>query len=447
MTGVANSKRVTIFTTFADISEAYSLNRVVQDQLRMLLDHDYLPSVIVAESFTPKGIYADPRVTLKHIPNVPVHNEVKKDETFEQDVKALEVALEEVLKDTDVVLTHDIVYQNACLKHNFAARRIADKYPNLKWLHWIHSATSPVTLANLRPYFGDEYLQLVTKPFPNSYYIYFNYYSVPRIAQNFGVAEDLVRVIHHPSDVADVLGLSQDVACLVKDKNLLSADVICIYPIRLDRGKQVEMVIKTIACLKELDLKVRLIVVDFHSTGGDKLTYRDELKNTAIDWGLNQEELIWTSEYKPEWAAEIPHTDVSALMRLSNVFIMPSVSESYSLITQEAGMNKCIVVLNQDFPPFRDIFGPNAIYRKYSSNIDVMTGLDGDTKTEYGPNNLTAEERKVHERRYHLETAGMIAAKLRSYKDQALSTYLRQRRNLDFIFQHELQPLLYEEIK
>jgi len=445
MEGVSNPKRVCIFTTFADISEAYSLNRVVQDQLKMLLDHGYTPSVIVAESFVPSGVYADPRITLKHIPNVPVHNEVKKDPSFDEDVAALETALESVLKDVDVVLTHDVIYQNAALKHNFAARKVAAKFPNLRWLHWIHSATSPVTLANLRPYFSDEYLNLVTTPFPNSFYIFFNYYSVPRVAKNFGVPESIVKVVPHPSDMQEVYSLSDNVYKIARERGFFQADVVCIYPIRLDRGKQVEMVIKTIACLKDFQLSVRLLVIDFHSTGGDKITYRDELKNIAIDWGLNSDEILWASELKEEWRAEIPHSDVMGFMRMSNVFIMPSVSESYSLVTQEAALNKCVVVLNQDFPPFRDIFGPSAIFRKYSSNMDVMADLpdsNGNTITRYGPNEVSDDERKSFEEKYHIATAGMIATELKN-KNLALSTRLRQLRNLDYVFEHELQPLFF----
>src|SRR3990167_4917561 len=439
------SKKVCIFTTFSEISEAYSLNRIVQDQLKMLLSHGYSPTVIVAESFEPAGIYADSRVTLKRIPNVPVYNEVKKDESFDDDVKKLEVALTNILKDVDVVITHDVIYQNAALKHNLAARKVADGLPGLKWLHWIHSATSPVTLANLKPIFGDQYLEVITKPFPNSFYVFFNYYSVPRVAQNFGVPQEIVRVVHHPSDLQAVFGLSEDVARLVSDKKIYSADAICVYPIRLDRGKQVQMVIKTMAMLKEFELSVKVIIVDFHSTGGDKVTYRDELKNLAIDWGLNSDEIIWTSEVKEQWNVEIPHEDVMGLMRMSNVFIMPSVSESYSLITQEAGLNKCVVVLNQDFAPFRDIFGANAIYRQYSANIG-FNGQDGNVNTEYGPGDAYPEERATYEKNYHKDTAGMILSQLKNNKNLALSIFLRKYRNLDFIFKHELEPLFMEKV-
>jgi len=443
MEGTQSSKQVVIFTSFSEISEAYSLNRVVQDQIKMLLRNGYKPTVIVQDSFQPAQWYAHPDVTIEKIPSVPCHNEVKKDPTFEEDVKAISARLDAILKDKDVVLTHDIVYQPAALKHNFAARKIAENHPKIKWLHWIHSATSPVTLGALRPHFNDEYLGLINKQFPNSYYIFFNDYSKPRIAENFGVSQEVVKTIHHPTDIFAFLGISDEVADVCTKKKILSADAVCTYPIRLDRGKQVEYVIKTMAMLKEFDLSVRIVIIDFHSTGGDKLTYRDMLKNLAIDWGLNAQEITFTSEAREEWQVEVPNHVVRDFQLLSNVFVMPSVSESYSLVTQEAALTKQVVVLNQDFPPFRDIFGANAIFRKYSSAVDILTGMDGRTNTSYGPNDVSDEERKTYEKRYHQETAGLIAARLK-HPEMALAARLRKERNLDYVFKHELEPLLYE---
>jgi len=230
---------------------------------------------------------------------------------------------------------------------------------------------------------------------------------------------------------------------LVMDKNMLTADAIAVYPIRLDRGKQVEIVIKIMAQLKKLNYTVRVIIVDFHSTGGDKVTYREELKKIGIDWGLNDFDLTFTSEFHESWRTSVPRKVVHDLFELSNVFIMPSVSESYSLITQEAALTKQVVVLNFDFPPFRDIFGENAIFRKYSSNVDIMNAQDGNTETKYGPANVSNDERKKWERDYHYTTAGMIASRLK-HPELALATRLRKERNLDYVFSHELEPLLYE---
>lgn len=444
------TKRVAIFTNFGDYQQAYSLTRVVRDQIKMLVTHGYKPTVIVNESFEPQDMYAHPDVTIFRLPNIPVSNDIEKDPTFEADVNAIAKGLERLAPDVDVIITHDVVYQPACLKHNFAARRVAAKFPQIKWLHWIHSATPPVTFGRLVGIFGDDYVNLVRKPFPNSKYVYFNDFSVPSVASNFDISQEEVRVVHHPTDIVGFLGISPQVEELVEKKHLLEADAICIYPIRLDRGKQVQMVIRTMAMLKKLGTSVRVVIVDFHSTGGDKVTYRDDLKQIGIDYGLNSDELTFTSEFNKEWRNELPYAHVRDLMLLSNVFIMPSVSESYSLITQEAGILKNVVVLNYDFPPFRDIFGSNAIFRKYSSNFDVMadpteamTSETSRTTTEYGPNGAPADARRKYEEDYHSDTAKMISARL-NHPEMKLSTFLRKHRNLDYIFKRELEPLFWE---
>jgi len=444
MDGVSlSTKNIAIFTTFTSADEAYSLNRVTIDQLKMLLRNGYKVKVIVAEGFQPKGIYTDPNVKIETIPNVPVHNEVKKDETFAEDVEKLYNALKIILQGADIVITHDIIYQNAALKHNMAARKLAQEVPSIRWLHWIHSATSPYTLVTLRNYFEDKYLEVMAKPFPNSFYIYFNDWSVPRIAQNFSVPESSVKVVHHPSDVYEILDIGDEVREISEKYNFLKADAIAVYPVRLDRGKQVEFVIKTMASLKNHDMSVRVVVVDFHSTAGDKVTYRDNLRQVGIDYKLAEGELLFTSDLKPEWKYEIPHTCVLDFMALSNVFVMPSVSESYSLVTQEAGMQGKVVVVNKDFPPFRDIFGKNIIERKFSSNVDILTGQDGFTKTAYGPNDVAPEQRLHYEKKYHYETAGLIKAKLLDGGPMELAMFLRKERNLQHVFKNELEPLFY----
>jgi glycosyltransferase involved in cell wall biosynthesis len=424
-------KSVAILTTFSSYSEAYSLNRVVMNQIRMLVDNGYKPVVIVGTHFIPVQDYADSRVVIKRIADVPVFNEVKQDASFDQDVQALDRDISTALDGIDVVLTHDVIYQPAAVKHLVACKRIAARNPKLRWLHWIHSATSPYTLANLRPLFVDEYAKIIGEKFPNSFYVFFNHYSIPRVAQNFKVDDGDVKVVHHPTDIKSFYKLETESWELIKRKNFLSADVICTYAIRLDRGKQVEKVIKTIAAFKRLGKSVRLMIFDFHSTGGDKVTYRNECKKMATEWGLTEQEITWSSEAKSSWNVEVPYQIVADFFRISNVFVMPSVSESYSLITQEAGLSGVAMVINKDFPPFRDIFGwcPHEI--PFSSNIDKMTGLDGDTTTTVN-----------NEPQFYLDAAKMLNYELENDRTLHLKTFLRRDRNLDAIFKNELEPLI-----
>ena len=443
---------VTIFTNFTNYDPAYSLIRVAKDQIKMLKRHGYEVSVIVAESFVPHGVFSED--ILEKIPNVPCHNEVKKDPTFEEDVTAIEKRLEAIFKKrkTKVCITQDIVYKPSELKHQMALRRLLDKKPSdITFLHWINSATPPITLNNLMGVFKDEYLKVFEKPISNSYYVFFNDISKDMIAKNFNVGTDRVRIVHHPSDLDEVYGVNDsNLSRFISKREVYQADAICVYPIRLDRGKQVQFPIKTMAKVKELGMDVRMIVVDFHSSGGDKVTYRDELKQMALDWGLTPKEIAFTSDFCNEWKVNVPHEVVLSLFRMSNVFIMSSVSESYSLITQEAALNKNLIVLNQDFPPFRDIFGKDAIFRKYSSNWDIMAGYDeanrdgSHTETKYGPGNISdAERERTHEPAYHKQTAAQIVDKLKNDIEMAMGIRIRKERNLDYVFKNELEQLLY----
>ena len=440
-------KKICIATNFNSADPAYSLNRVTQDQIKMLVDAGIKPVVIVSEHFKPIEAYK--LAEIRKIPAVNCHNSIKKDDTFDADVTKLAEAFEKHLADIDIVISHDFVYQPAALKHNIACRKVAQKHPEKRWLHWIHSATPPFTLATLRPFFQEEYLKIMEKPFPNSFYIAFNNISTESLARNFNVGPENVKVVPHPIDLAAYYGFDEVMTKLFKEKELGMADAICAYPIRLDRGKQVEYVIKTMAELKKFNMKVKCIVIDFHSTGGDKVTYREELKNLGIDLKLTPNELIFTSEFDEKWKTRVPWEQVCKLLQFSNVYIHPSRSETYSLTTQEAAAGGAVVVLNQDFPPYRDIYGPNAIYKKYSSNWNVIADLadaynkDSQTNTNYGPNDAPEFSRKDFETQYHHGTAAKIAYHLRYDPSLALQSKIRMERSLKAVFRNHLEPLIY----
>jgi len=115
-----------------------------------------------------------------------------------------------------------------------------------------------------------------------------------------GYEEDQIRVVNHATDIPrffDFHPLSQKLC----DKfDILSADIIGCYPLRLDRGKQPEYVIKIFKALKENECKVRLLIIDFHSTGGDKVAYREELIRLRDNLGLSPSEVIFTSQVEQE---------------------------------------------------------------------------------------------------------------------------------------------------
>ena len=420
-------KKVGIFTTFLSYDRAYSLCGVAAGQIKMFLANGYKPIVIVTDAFKDDNVYPFSEVELRKIPVVFCSNEGKLPDNYQEDEKKLKASLREVIKDLNVVITHDIIYQPAHLIHNIVSRELALEFPNIKWLHWIHSATSHSVLCNKQ-----EVRDKICQRFPNSLLIYPNTYDIPRVARNYNVEEDEVKCVNHPIDVCGYLGFQDITKKLIEEKNILNADVIGTYPLRLDRGKQPHIVINVFNQLKKMGKKVCLIIADFHSTGGDKVTYRNEMINKLVEMGLNDNEIIFTSQYDKSLELSCPREMIRDLMLLSNVFILPSRSETYSLIAQEAMLCNNFVILNQDFPPFRSIYKSYPKYFQFSSNINAITGYDGDTNTKY--DNPEA---------YWSDIAKYIVYELANNRILAANTMIRKERNIKAVFKNQLEPLLY----
>jgi len=417
-------KTVAILTDFGFPDPTYSLNIIAEEQLGMLHRAGYEPVGIVDAGFEPERNWN--YAGLRFLPHVRKSNEVEFYDGWEESVATLRVAFEEVLDGVDVVITHDLVYQASMLWHNFAARQWAKDHTAV-WLNWVHSAPpSPVWRG------ADERLSPVQRHFPRSKTVYPNAYDVPRVALAFHCEQDDVAVVPHPTDVCGYLGFQEVTARLVREKDLLSADAIFVYPVRLDRGKQVEYVLRTAAALKRLKRSVRVVVVDFHSTGGDKVVYREDLKRLGIDLGLNSAEVTFTSEFDESLRLNAPREMVRDLMLLCNVFVMPSGSETYSLVVQEAGLCGAFLVLNRDFPPMRSVYGPHAAYYQFSSNVNALTGMDGETTTKYSDTDD-----------YFRCVALRVAYELENNHVLAQQRRIRQTRNPTAIFKKYIEPLFY----
>lgn len=418
-------KQVALLTDFAQPDSSYSLCIVAEEQLRMLLDHGYQPVAVVEQGFQPDRVWGE--VELRYLPPGEMkNNRYHFPDGWQAETRRLYEGLGPALEGVEIVITHDLIYQNSQLFHNLAARQYARENSEVKWLHWIHSATaSPIYQKNEHG-LGEH--------FPNSLIVFPNEYSRRRVAINFRCEVDQVVHVPHSTDLVNFLGFHPLTKQLIREYDLLSPEALFVYPARLDRGKQVEFVIRTAAEYKRLGRSVACVVVDFHSASDDpkddKYRYRQELQQLAVDRGLDEFELLFTSQVHPDLKVSAPREVVRDLMLLCNVYMHPSVSETYSLTTQEAGLCGAFLVLNFDFPPMRQIYGEKAAYYKFSSAMDAMQNLDGSTTTEYG---------NVDD--YCHDIALRVAYELEHNHVLAQRTRIRRERNPAYVFKKYLEPL------
>ena len=427
-------KRAVVITTFVSYLEAFSLCGVVATHLKALIDAGYTPSLVACQGFEADGIFAHPALRRHLMPVASLRGEddaVQKPARFRDDVEAIKAALRPVLAQADVALTHDVVYLPTDLTYNVACRALAEELPHLRWLHWIHSAPEAH-----RSFPEADPRRARFSPFPNSQIVYPNAYDVPRVAQQYAMPERDVRVVPHALDYEALFAFHPLTCALVERFDLYAPDIFAIYPIRLDRGKQAEKLVRLFAALKQTGRSVRLLVVNFHSTGAHFIAYRDEIRKEAAGLGLSDEEVIFTNRIDAlpgidtqdlhAYRIEFPRKVVLDLFHLTNVYVHPSASETYSLVCQEAAACGNLLFLNDDFPPMRELYGAAAKYVKFSSSLFTTT---------YTPNETAYYADVARQMLYHLQSEHTIQQKTR----------LRQTRNLQTVFRTHLEPLLYME--
>ena len=364
--------KVGILTDFINHDPAYSLCGVVLNQLKMLRMTHIPVEVTVFVRADPNvfteayGSYSDRIVQLN--PGKTGSNTV--DVTNESDAEIEDLYDQFILQfnGIDVMLTHDLIYQANMWKYHVAARRYAAEHP-MRWLHWIHSSTA----WDVKGQTGKFEKELEGK-FPNAKLVAFHDEEINRKGTMYGYERDEIVVIPNPLDV--MADYHEDAQRILRQTDFWKAELIAVYPARLDRGKQIEVVCEIFRELRNSHWDARVIVVDFHSTAGDKAVYRHELKDKYSDF------LYFTSDLEG-LSYHVLHQAVMDLFDYADVFIHPSRSEADPLTVPEAMWKGNLLVLNFDLPLMRQWQG-QAIMGKFSSNIDVNSGMPGETNTEYG---------------------------------------------------------------
>lgn len=321
--------RVAVLTTFTGSDEAYSLVNVVRTHLEMMLAAGYDPTLLVASTWRTSEDFWSGRM-FRVVP------------TAHPDARAEDIALAlgPILLDYNVVLCHDILFLSQHEQWAQAVRALAKELDKVAWVHFQHSR-------------GDG--QKGDSAPPRSWWAYPNQGDLDHVA-HFNQA-DLNRVAFVPHVVDykyfDWPHLAVQIA---EETGFFSADVSMLYPTRLDSGKQVDKLVRLAAGIKRAGKSVRLLVADAYATGERFQSEEGRLKKLAKAQGLSGDELVFLSERYEDCRYSTPRKVVKALFEMSNLFALPSNSETFSLIAQEAAMTGNLLVLNADFPPILPLY-------------------------------------------------------------------------------------------
>lgn len=424
--------KVAILTMFNGLSNTYSLVNVVAEHLKMLLDGEIETKVLVSEECPDserQGIFSDERIEWVKIVNSLNGEQFhwqdysqptgKVHKTFFDEAEIVASDLEANLSDVDICIMHDIHYQGWHLLHNVAIRKVQEKLPNVKFLAITHSA--PVN----RPLKSDYPFSCRYTPMPNTTYVYPTYSGISALAKQYNVAEGRCSVVYNSLDLISYM--SDELKSIHNQIDLLTPDILIVYPGRFTTGKRFEKVAALAGAIHtKTELSVKVVFCDFPCMDIDPELYKGAIRKIAYYYGLDETDLAFTSDLG--FPQGFPRRAVFELFTLSNLFICPSYSESFGLTVLEAASRGNFIVLNEAVPALEEL---GKKLRSYFMRWDARN-FGFDTKETYKPS----------EQAYLEEHAVRIVDFMRDNPVLNAKTLARQKFNPQWVWDNQLLPLL-----
>jgi glycosyltransferase involved in cell wall biosynthesis len=413
-------KKVSILTNFLEFNPGYSLTGIVQDQVRMLVEHGHEVDLYVNKDYHGSNVAG---ATLK--PLIPVTNLIDYTsfaeitpmhlEQFKQTVDMLKTNL----PGTDIVFTHDLVFTGWQMPIGMACREASLSFPGLGWMHWVHSVPSGMR----------DYRDM--RIFPQGHkLIYPNKSNVQRVADIFHGAINDIRVIPHIRDMRSYFDFGEESCEFIKEHPaLLRADIVQVYPCSSDRllAKRLDVVIEIFARLKTMGYSVCLVVANQWATGLQRREDLQKYVTLAEEHGLvSGRDFIVTSLWKtPKYETGISKQFLRELMQYANLFIFPTREESFGLVLAEASLaSGALCVVNESLRMQLEISGHNTMSFKFGSFEETFFHPSLDE--------------------YYWHITSRISGELETNHALKLRTHMRQRFNYDYLYSRYYSPIIEE---
>lgn len=224
--------------------------------------------------------------------------------------------------------------------------------------------------------------------------------------------------------------LDESVKILSNQVDILSPDILTIYPARLTTGKKHEKIALLLGSIKKATNKnVKIIFADFSCTDTNPTIYKKQIIDIGLKNGLSKDDIVFTSDFG--FTDGFPRSGVLDLFSLSNLFVCPSFSESFGLTIIEAASRGNFIVVNKKVPALLEL-GTNL--DSYFMCWDALN-FGYQTKENYHP---TEEE-------YNLENAIIISKEIDKNTVLSNKTKIRKEYSTDWVFKNQLLPLLKEK--
>jgi len=422
---------VAILTNFMEFNPGYSLTGIVVDQTLMLAREGHKVIIYVNESYNPK--YEEDSGMKKVKEKFPdlvkikqltkfmhlIDYSTKKDITEKHIYKGTDAAniykkdfIEEKI---NIVFTHDFVFTGWNVPYAEAIKIVNKNLPELFWYHWVHSVPS-----------GNRDWWNLNDYGENHFIVFPNKTEIMRVAESFLTTADRVKIIPHIKDIRTWYDFGNDAFELTElYPNIMSADIIQIYPCSTDRlsAKQLKVVIRLFSHMKIIGkTNVFLVAANQWATGRQRIEDVNEYIKFAESYGLIYgKDFIFTSEIKEELETGISKKMLRELQLLSNLFVFPTIEESFGLVGPEAAFSGALPIINRSLTMMFEVMSTHPAAFDFGSFHQNTPAVGND---EY----IGAVGNAILQQLYS-NSAGMT------------KTFCRKRYNMDNIYAKYYLPL------
>jgi glycosyltransferase involved in cell wall biosynthesis len=367
--------KVALLTTFQNMPRQYGVVPVVENQMSVLSKfHDDETALFVVEGAenhpdfkrAPENIKVKGHVPMLHLYDYQsgtkkqTHKVSAKGKhrpgtnknltNFDKQFKHLVHNLEDELAEYDVIITHDIMFQTWFLVHNAAVREIGRKHPEIRWIHWCHSGPSR---------WEDKHIKDVHKlrfsGMRNSVFISPNHSMASGFAKMYNVPLERIKVIYHIYDPTKYFRhpLSTE---LVEKHDLLSPNILVVWPTRIDHlaSKGIPLAVNLAAKLGQLT-STKMLFLNSWSSSEQSKTNIAKIKSMAENHGMDLRNLIFSSEMGKEYENGVPPEVCRDMEEIGNMFIFPSISETFSYALAQAAAAKNMLAINENLTVMKEL--------------------------------------------------------------------------------------------
>jgi mannosylglucosylglycerate synthase len=265
-------------------------------------------------------------------------------------------ALRPLMRGTDVLMAHNVLFKHFNLPLTAALFQLLEEGEIRRCLAWGHdfSWTSPNSRSKVYEGFPWDLLRRYQ---PGVCYVAVSEQRRDELAGLLGVPPSEVDVIYNGVDPENWYGLSAEGGELVRRMDLLPADLVLLMPVRVTTAKNIEFAQQVVAALKGLGLQPRLVVTgppDPHHPAS--MAYYHSLLAMREELGLRREvRFVFESGPDEGLPYSIGQQVVSELVRIADVMFMPSRREGFGMPVLEAGLLGVPVVCSRHVPAALEI--------------------------------------------------------------------------------------------